>query len=80
MAKNRYFVDFFVGYYIDNRYTYPKKGLGIGIALAYDRMITDHFGIGIDLSVYPIINMSKFGYLSADYTTLNLKTGIRYYF
>lgn len=87
MAKKRYFVDFFVGYYIDNRYTYPENGLGIGIgiALAYDHMITDHFGIGIELSGYPVIERHRYNiferyHYSVDYVNLNLKGGIHYYF
>ena len=79
LVKNRFFADLIIGYYIDYRYITPSKGIGVGCALGYDYMITDHLGIGIEFSGYPIIQMSRYGYLSVDYVNLNLKAGLRYY-
>lgn len=78
MINNRYYLDFLVGYYIGNQ-LFGNSYLGIGCAIGYDRMISNHFGIGIELSGYPITTKTLYGGYSTQTVVFNLKTGLRYY-
>ena len=78
MINNRYYLDFLVGYYIGNQ-LFGNSYLGIGCAIGYDHMISNHFGIGIELSGYPITTKTDYKAYSTHTVVFNLKTGLRYY-
>lgn len=78
LAKNRFFLDFFVGYHINHTFDETYHGLGIGCALGYDRMISEHFGLGFEINCYPVIERHYHSY-GVDYANFNLKAGLRYY-
>jgi hypothetical protein len=71
--KHRFFYDLLLGFYYDSErwWDYQSSvGIGLGLNISFDFMLTEHLGIGVEL--YEFFLMEKLRY--------SLEAGLRYYF